>query len=186
MTAESVPRILNLPNALTIARILVVPVYVSALLYDYRLAALGLFAAASATDLLDGMLARRLDARTRFGEVIDPIADKLLLMSSFVIFTLLGWVPLWLTVTVLSRDIIVIAGTVIVYLVTDRLVVRVTRTGKATTAAQLLLLAYVLLRVNFGAGWRHPTLPLYLPVLALTVISGLQYIRQGLREVGGR
>ncbi len=175
--------LLNLPNTLTIARILIVPFFVAALLYRYNQYALALFVAASVTDVLDGMVARMSNQKTRFGEVLDPIADKLMMMSSFVIFAILGWVPLWLAITVLSRDIMVMIGTVILYLSTDMLVVQVTRTGKLTIALQVALLAYILIRVNYSGDPGSP-MAFYLIVLISTAASGVQYMMKGLRVAG--
>ncbi len=181
---EKTLNILNLPNILTIARILMVPFFIAALLYRYNQYALALFIVASLTDVLDGFVARMSNQKTRFGEVLDPIADKLLLMSSFVIFAILGWVPLWLTITVLSRDVIVIIGTVILYLSTGMLVMQVTRTGKLTIALQVAMLAYILIRVNYLGDAGSPMI-FYFVVLISTAASGVQYIMKGLRFAGG-
>lgn len=176
--------LLNLPNVLTIARVLIVPFFVMALLYHYHYYALVLFVTASITDLLDGMAARMRNEQTQFGKVLDPIADKLLMVASFVIFTMLEWIPLWLTITVLSRDIIVIAGTIILYLSTDKLAIEVTKTGKTAMALQAALLAYILFMVNFSGGPGNPLI-LFLAVLVTTIVSGVQYIFRGLRVADG-
>ena len=176
--------VVNLPNMLTAVRILLVPFYLVALLYHRFELALGFFVVASVTDLLDGMAARMRKQFTRFGEVLDPIADKLLLMSSFVVFALLGWVPPWLAVAVLSRDIIVLCGTLILYLTTGVLTIAVTFPGKVTTVLQVLQLAYILLLVNLQGEVRSP-LALNLAVLVLTVFSGVQYVMKGLKLANG-
>lgn len=179
------PDILNVPNTLTLGRILLVPFYVAALMYGYHLYALIIFFTASITDLLDGMIARMWNQKTRLGQIIDPTADRLLMISSFIIFAALGWVPAWLAITVISRDFIVISGTLIVYFLTDTLVVSVTLIGKITTTLQALLLGWVLVSVNTDWGLETPQ-AFFIIVLLFSGISCIQYIGKGLKIVGGR
>ena len=176
--------VINLPNMLTAVRILLVPFYIVALLYHRFELALGIFVVASVTDLLDGMAARMRKQFTRFGEVLDPAADKLLLMSSFVVLAIFGWVPSWLAVAVLSRDIIVLCGTLLLYLTTGVLTIAVTFLGKLTTVLQVFQLAYILLIVNLSGEAQSP-LVLNLAVFVCTLFSGVQYVMKGLKLANG-
>jgi cardiolipin synthase len=113
--------------------------------YDYSLV---LFVVAALTDLFDGLFARMTNQKTALGTFLDPLADKFLLVSSFIIFSIYGWIPKWLTITVLSRDIIIIIGWFLLYLTTGKSQVDPTMLGKTTIWAQSLLIAYILLDIN--------------------------------------
>lgn len=172
--------VLNLPNTLTITRIVIIPIFITAVIYKRYDYALYLFVIAALTDTLDGLIARLTNQKTVLGTFLDPLADKFLLVTSFILFSINGLLPEWLTITVISRDIIVIIGWVLIYLITHTSNVEPTITGKAAIAMQLILLCYVLLEINIAS------LPEINEVLiwataALTIISGLHYIYRGLK-----
>jgi cardiolipin synthase len=173
-------RVLNIPNTLTIARILIIPVFVTSILYDRYRYALCLFVVAGLTDALDGLFARLANQKTPLGTFLDPLADKFLLVSSFVLFAVYGWIPKWLTITVISRDLIVVTGWLLLYMITHSAKVEPVLLGKAAIASQLLALTYVLLHINFAA---VPPLPFSFSLLiaAVTALSGLQYVYRGFR-----
>src|SRR5512144_3012143 len=106
---------LNLPNTLTFMRIAAVPVFLICLTYERFGAALSIFMAAAITDALDGALARLTDADTELGASMDPLADKLLMSSSFIVLAWIGGVPAWLTILVLSRDAVILLGYLTLY-----------------------------------------------------------------------
>jgi cardiolipin synthase len=170
---------MGLANWLTLLRILLIPVFVSLLVYRQRGPALVVFLAAAATDLLDGYVARRRGSQSRLGAFLDPLADKLLLMASFVTLTWLKALPFWITAVVISRDLLLAIGTLAIHIVGARLTPRPTWAGKFATFFQVLVvLSGVLTRfyqVQTGA-----TLVIWLAAI-FTVISGLQYIVQGMR-----
>lgn len=173
-------KILNIPNTLTITRIIIIPIFVTAIIYDRYLYAFFLFVAAALTDLLDGLFARLSNQKTALGTFLDPLADKFLLISSFIIFSLYGWIPKWFTIIVISRDIIVVIGFFLLYMLTNTLKVEPVFPGKAAIALQFFILAYVLLNINII------TLPpvhniFFIISAVLTVISGLQYIHKGFK-----
>lgn len=171
---------MNIPNTLTVARIVMIPLFVTAVIYRHYRYALILFVVAAVTDLLDGFLARATNQRTALGTFLDPLADKLLLVSSFILFSVFGWIPLWLTITVISRDVIVVIGWFLIYLITHNVNIETVLLGKAAIALQLITIAVVLLSINLQLF--HPSLDiLFAATAALTVLSGLQYIFQGLR-----
>lgn len=172
--------VLNLPNTITIARIVIIPLFITAVIYKRYDYALYLFVIAALTDTLDGLIARLTNQKTVFGTFLDPLADKFLLVTSFILFSMNGWLPKWLTITVISRDIIVIIGWVLIYLTTHISNVQPTLTGKAAIAMQLIVLCYVLLTVNIVSLPKMPD-ALILVTAALTIISGLHYIYRGLK-----
>jgi cardiolipin synthase len=132
--------------------------------------------------MLDGLLARITGQKTRFGAFLDPLADKSLLITSFILFTIYGWIPLWLTIIVISRDFIVITGWIILYLISHTTKVEPSVIGKAAIASQLILIAGILFAININLS------PIniygYAIVATLTIISGIQYIYKGLRQAG--
>jgi cardiolipin synthase len=170
---------MGLANWLTLLRILLIPVFVSLLVYRQRGPALAVFLAAAVTDLLDGYVARRRGSQSRLGAFLDPLADKLLLMASFVTLTWLKALPFWIAAVVISRDLILAIGALAIHIVGARLTPRPTWAGKFATFFQVLVvLSGVLTRfyqVQTGA-----TAVIWLAAI-FTVISGLQYIVQGMR-----
>lgn len=173
--------ILNLPNTLTITRIILIPLFVTSVIYRRYDYALYLFVIAALTDMLDGLVARLKDQKTSFGNFLDPLADKFLLVTSFIVFSIYGLVPTWLTITIISRDIIVVTGWVVLYLVTHRAEVEPTITGKTAITFQLVLICYILLDINV------PALPdiqkaLIWITAVFTIMSALHYIYRGLKQ----
>ena len=171
---------MNLPNLITVFRILLIPLFVILLLYGYSVGALVVFALAAVTDSLDGLIARLSNQQTKLGTYLDPMADKLLLISGFVTLTFLHVIPAWSMIVLVSRDIILILGTVILHMVQARFEMLPSWLGKCTTAIQLV---YVLLILVFLVLQKdNATLfPLLLGTISLTVISGLHYIFRAIR-----
>lgn len=176
-------RVLNTPNIITFVRIIIIPVFVTALVYKRYNYALALFAVAGITDAFDGLLARLTNQKTKLGAFLDPLADKFLLITSFVLFSVYGWIPTWLTITVISRDLIVTLGWFLLYLIYHVTRVEPSLFGKAAIASQLLLIAYTLLAINMD-GAPLPGGPALWTVASLTIISGLQYVYRGLKHAG--
>src|SRR5882724_1970194 len=129
---------MGLANWLTILRILLIPVFVSLLVYRKPGPALVVFAAAALTDLLDGWIARRQRSQSRLGAFLDPMADKLLLTASFVTLTYLKVLPFWIAAVVISRDVILVLGALLIYMLGSRIRPRPTWAGKAATFCQVL------------------------------------------------
>ncbi|GAB4389697.1 MAG: CDP-alcohol phosphatidyltransferase family protein [Thermodesulfovibrionales bacterium] len=175
----------NIPNTLTTIRILLIPVFVTSVVYRRYDYALYVFVFAAATDGLDGLFARHCGQKTRLGTFLDPVADKFTLVTSFILFSYYGWIPKWLTITVISRDIIVVTGWVLLYFVTHASAVEPSLAGKLAIMLQFILLSYVLVWLNFDF------VPSLHGVLVwgtglVTAVSGLQYIYRGLRLTGER
>ena len=174
---------MNLPNCITLVRVLLVPLFAIFVLEgDYANAFL-IFVVAGVSDGLDGFLARVLNQKTQFGAVLDPIADKALLMTAFVMLAVVGLVPSWLTVLVVSRDVIIMAGIGILMFSRHEVAIRPSYLSKATTLLQLATVAFAL-------GHQHlPMLqplgqPLLMVTAGLTLLSGAHYIAVGFHMLG--
>jgi cardiolipin synthase (CMP-forming) len=176
---------MNLPNLLTILRILLIPVLVNCLVYGYYLYGLLIFLVAGLTDSLDGIIARTTNQRTVLGAYLDPMADKLLLNACFVSLAIIQVIPSWIAIIVVSRDLILVLGALILHLTQTRLDIAPTWLGKSTTVIQLFYIVIVLFLVTFEKemGFLKPFL---FVIAVLTIISGLHYILRGIRMVNGQ
>ena len=173
---------LNVPNFLTLLRIFAIPIFLI-LLGDERYAeALGIFVAAGVTDALDGAIARMTHTKTELGSYLDPAADKLLLLSAFISLALVQQVPRWLTVVVITRDVVVVLGYFILFMMTqETMEVRPTVSGKLSTFFQLGSVACVLIRLV----WPDSVPPVleqgcFYAAGLLTTVAGLQYVYRGM------
>ena len=171
---------LTLANRLTILRILMTPVIMLLLLYRQMGAALALFLLAGITDGLDGLVARSQKQKTTLGMVLDPVADKLLLTTTVITLTVLKELPRWFTIIVVSRDVLLIGGSLILYMFLGKIGAPPSWLGKATTGFQLLTVLSTMLD-NFFPELRVAVLPLVVVTLTLTIASGLDYIYRGAR-----
>ncbi len=179
---------LNLPNFLTLIRIVLIPFFLVLLASQLYFDALLVFILGGVTDALDGFIARRMNQKTSLGAILDPVADKLLLMSSFIMLGMMGGLPLWLVVLVVSRDTVILVGYVAIsFLLDERLEVQPTIAGKLSTVFQLVTVGVVLLmlaRSQLLESWLDDAL-VYLTAAA-TVISGVQYLYLGLLRLQNR
>jgi cardiolipin synthase (CMP-forming) len=179
-------RIITLPNVLTVFRMALIPVFVSLLFYQKFLLALGVFIIAGITDGLDGLLARRFHQQSPLGRILDPIADKMMLVTSFVVLSMRGVypipipkhlpIPFWVTITVISRDVFILVGAAAINMVTGFRAFQPSLPGKVSTVVQIVSLATVMLaaQTRIGTGYYLPTV--YASVFALALISGIHYI----------
>lgn len=136
-------RVLTVANQLTFLRILLIPCFVLLVVYGYPGGALLVFISAGVTDALDGMIARRAHQRTSLGAWLDPMADKLLLLTAFVVLTwpgsdLTNHMPLWLTILIISRDVVIVGVVAVVNLAVGPRTFRPSLMGKAATATYIL------------------------------------------------
>ena len=170
---------MNLPNSLTILRILLIPFFIGFLTYGRYSWALWTLLIAGVTDILDGVIARMANQRTKLGAYLDPLADKLLLTSAFVTLSILHLVPGWVAIVIVSRDLILVAGTLVLHLTQIPIEVVPTALGKSTTLIQLAYLALALVLI-----YRHEDvgqlMVLLVLMLTLTIVSGLQYVYRGI------
>jgi cardiolipin synthase len=184
---EVTHRILTPANQLTILRMVFIPVLVILIVYSYHGWAFFIFLLAGVTDGLDGLMARWLQQKTSLGAYLDPIADKLLLTSSFVVLSIKGLglpnvVPLWLTILVISRDVILISSALVIIITTNHRTFSPSIYGKMTTCFQILTVVAVLY-LNYRGTSSNAFYWLCIVTGAITVISGLHYIYRGRKFV---
>jgi cardiolipin synthase len=172
---------MNIPNSLTILRILLIPCYIGLLIYGRFDQALIVLLVAGLTDALDGLIARMKNQHTRLGAVLDPLADKLLLTSGFITLSLIHLIPLWVTILVASRDVILLLGTAVAHFTDNRVDLTPTFLGKGTTFLQL---AYVVMVIFLSSRRIDLTiiLPLLVGMVSFTLLSGLHYLYRGIRQ----
>ena len=177
-------------NKVTIFRILLIPFFVVEVLYYvrdgaelHRWLALGTFFLASVCDGVDGYIARRHNQRSELGALLDPLADKLLLVSGIVLLSLdntpyLVQLPLWFTGTVIGRDVLLLIGLIVIYITAGRPVIRPRWVGKTATVLQMTVVLWAFLKLS--ELWL-----LWLAVLAavLTGISGILYVLDGIKQL---
>lgn len=170
---------MTLANKITVLRIIMIPLFVIALVEGHIMVARILFILCVASDALDGALARVRGERTKLGTFLDPMADKLLLLATFITFTALHMIPVWVFITVLSRDLLIVLGWAVVYILTQNSKIEPRPLGKLTTALQMGVVVTLL----FGApaAWYHSVLHL---AVAVTILSACEYVWVGNRRLG--
>lgn len=177
-------------NKITILRMLLIPFFVVAVLYYvengkevYRVLGIGCFGIAAICDGVDGYIARRYNQRSELGAILDPLADKLLLVSGIVLLSFdhrpyLGRVPLWLTGTIIGRDVLLLIGLVVIQMVVGKVSVRTRMLGKVATVLQMVVVLWILLK------WEPRSLLVWTAGAAVcTGISGLLYVWDGSRQL---
>src|SRR5713101_9652475 len=186
-------------NKITVVRILMIPAFVTMAIYYgqssqrhdplewQRFAAIAIFLLAAVSDGLDGYIARRYKQRSELGAILDPIADKGLLLSGIITLSISNWsevdpeygrFPAWFPVLVITRDAVILVGSGILHLLNGRVQVKPSWTGKVATVLQMAAIAWVMLQLHF--------LPLLYIVIAaglFTFISGLIYVMDGVRQL---
>ncbi len=178
-------------NKITILRILLIPFFVVEVLYyaktgneTCRLLAITSFGLASIFDGVDGYIARHYNQRSELGAILDPLADKLLLVSAIIVLSFdhapyLTSLPLWLAGTILGRDILLLAGLIVIQMTVGKVKVRPRAVGKVATVLQMIVVLWVMLkwRPAWVAAWS-------LAAAGFTGISGLLYVWDGTRQMG--
>ena len=177
---------LNWANRLTVIRITSVPLFIASLVYYsperkyFYFLSVVIFLLACLTDAMDGYIARKFNQKTVLGSYIDPIADKLLLISGFLSLSFMGHlpdsmrIPAWITILVVARDVIILIGSTMIFLTTGRLKAQPLVIGKITTVFQMIALFSALISLP-----SHLQMIVFIMMGILTVISGVQYIRMG-------
>ena len=166
----------QIPNLLTLGRIAACPVLVL-LLHDgnYQLA-LFLFLVAGITDGLDGYIAKRFNYVSKFGAVLDPIADKLLIGSAYIMLAILGDIPFWLLIVVIFRDLVIVAGYLVLVVMGEKIPMRPIVTSKINTFMQISLMVVVLMEKSAILHIPLVLDGLVFGVLFTTIVSGFQYV----------
>lgn len=166
----------TLPNLLTLSRLLLAPVVAWRLLEHDVEGAFWLFVIAAITDLLDGNLARWLNQRSVLGAWLDPIADKVMLLTTLSMLALTGLLPMWMLAVVVVRDVIILAGAEAYRRLTGRLDVRPTWSGKIATFLEFVLVSWVLADIALDLGLDALIEPLTLLTALAVGGSGLRYV----------
>lgn len=172
---------LTLPNFLTLLRIIAVPVFLILVSNHHYGAALVIFMSAGITDTVDGVIARLMDSNSALGASLDPLADKLLLVSSFLILTWVGVIPPWLMILVLTRDVVILTGYLAIYFVSTPIEVNPTPISKLNTFLEMVTIGFALVSLA------RPDMPMarvnlctwYLTGTTIA-ISGVHYVYSGL------
>jgi cardiolipin synthase (CMP-forming) len=173
---------ITIPNAITLSRILITPLFIIFLIQGNYRRALILFLLAGVSDLADGLIARTWQQKSRLGSYLDPLADKLLMATSFVTLSIYHQIPSWLTVIVLSRDVTMALGVLLFRLADYHLIIRPTLLGKWTTTFQIATVLIVLI----SKIWMVPKVAIwafFVITAALTAFSGVHYVYRGLKSV---
>lgn len=168
---------MNLPNKLTMGRIFAIPVFIVVFLMDYRIAAAVIFVLAAVTDMLDGHIARKHNLVTNFGKLMDPLADKLLVMSALICMVEVGDVAGWMVVVILGREFIITGMRQVA--AAQGIVIAAGTTGKIKTITQMIAIPLLILE-----NWPFSALGIPVPfdviflwiALIMTIVSGAEYI----------
>ena len=174
-------KVLNLPNALTFFRILLVPVLVVVLLTKFdgkEFVGLGLFLLAAATDFLDGFIARRWGLVTRLGKLLDPAADKILTSAAFISLVEVGSAPAWIVVIIVAREFAI--STLRSVSAADQVVIAASWSGKVKTGSQVVAISLLIIQERLGEAQPLATIALIV-ALVFSIYSGIEY---GVRYAG--
>ncbi|HKO60455.1 MAG TPA: CDP-alcohol phosphatidyltransferase family protein [Pyrinomonadaceae bacterium] len=179
-------RIVTVPNMLTVFRMVLIPVFVTLLFYQRFILALAVFVIAGLTDGLDGLLARRFQQQSQLGTVLDPIADKLMMVTAFIVLSMRSIfpqpvpshlpIPFWVTIAVISRDVFIVVGAAAINVMTGFRGFRPSWLGKVNTTVQIIAIAIIMFAASVPVytGYYLPTL--YVIIFTFAVTSGLHYI----------
>lgn len=169
---------MNIPNLITIARILLVPLIILLVISEDFGWAFFVFAAAGASDAADGALARATNTQSEVGAYLDPLADKLLLVSTYAALGITKQIPSWLVITVISRDVLIIGGLMLAWFMDRPVQVKPLWVSKLNTVVQIYFIGLVLAQLAFSVAPRLLVDASALLVAGLTLASGLAYMRQ--------
>jgi cardiolipin synthase len=174
---------LSIPNLITLARILLVPVVVWAIATGQIRLAFLLFVAAGISDGVDGFLAKRFGMKTELGAYLDPLADKVLIVSIYVSLGITGVIPLWIVILVVSRDIMIVGAVILSWLIDRPVQIKPLMVSKANTAAQIVFACLVLGSHGLGIDI-EPVLTMVMVLVAvLTLVSVAFYLAEWVRHM---
>lgn len=176
---------MNLPNILTLTRVLLIPVFVIMIINKSFGYALITFAIAGITDGIDGLIARITQQRTELGAYLDPVADKLLLISGYITLAIIEIIPSWLAVIVITRDVIILVGFLVMTLNNYHPKIQPSLISKATTVFQISTILLVLMAGYYPVSKHISNIAIYGTTL-LTILSGSHYIYIGTRILNGK
>lgn len=187
MNSGQKENIINIPNLLTVLRFLLAPIFIYSMVNGQLFTTLILFFMAAATDSLDGLLARHLKSQTEFGKFIDPAADKLLMTTAYVVLTiphpsLAFTIPLWLTLLVIGRDILIVSGCWVLRAFNKKLIINPISVGKICTFSQVLTIFFIILLNLLKADMLLFNISAAITTV-LTIISGYEYVKSGMKQL---
>jgi cardiolipin synthase len=171
---------MNLPNILTLTRVLLIPVFVILIINKLFEWALFTFAIAGITDAIDGLMARITHQRTELGAYLDPIADKLLLFAAFISLAIVEFIPSWLVVIVITRDVIILVGFLVMVLTSYHPKINPSLLSKATTVFQIVTVLLVLM-AGYSTVFKELSMIAIYGTAVITILSGSHYIYLGTR-----
>ncbi|MGD9783045.1 MAG: CDP-alcohol phosphatidyltransferase family protein [Hyphomicrobiaceae bacterium] len=174
---------MSIPNLITLGRVILVPVVFWLLLSGQMQAAFFVFVVAGISDGVDGYLAKRFDWTTELGAYLDPLADKLLLVCIFIALGVAGHLPSWLVIAVVSRDVLIVMGVILAWVLNNPVVIHPLVVSKANTVAQILLAALVMADEGFALDLSGPRMAMVWLTAALVVTSLAAYIRAWLSHM---
>jgi cardiolipin synthase len=174
---------MTVPNLITTIRIILAPIFIIYLLNDQFLEALYVFVIAGISDGADGLVARVFNQKSRLGAFLDPLADKILLVAAFVVLAVQDHIPSWLAVIVITRDLLILLGVLILFLYRGHLKIRPSMLSKITTCLQLGAVFLVLIRNHFHLFSEYIFL-IYWATGIMTIVSGLHYMRSWFLIIG--
>jgi len=183
---RAAPHLVTLPNLITLARLCAVPAMVWLMLHQRLDLAFILFVLAGVSDAVDGWLARALRLQSRLGALLDPVADKALLISAYVILAVIGLLPDWLAILVVFRDVMIMGGLILVWQLGLRPPIAPLLVSKLNTLAQVALAATAMLLAGFGLEGEPLLWALIWIVAGSTIASGAAYLRGAARLLSGR
>jgi len=176
---------LNLPNLITLGRLLSVPLAIWLILSGAYWAAFWTFVCAGLSDAVDGFIAKRFDMRTEIGALLDPVADKALLVSVYVTLGIAGRLPAWIVILVVFRDLMIVGGFLLVQLLVQKIRWQPLVVSKINTVLQIVLAGFTLARLGYGGENTALSEFLVLAVGATTVLSGGAYLVRWTRAIAG-
>jgi cardiolipin synthase (CMP-forming) len=174
---------ISIPNILTVLRFCLVPVVISAIIDRDWMVAFVVFVIAGVTDAVDGFIARRFDMRTELGAYLDPLADKALLVSIYITLAISGMLPGWIAVLVVSRDIMIVGGVILSWVLANPVEINPLKLSKANTAAQIAFAALVLFALAFNLPKAQLMQIGIWIVAALTIASMAAYLANWFRHM---
>jgi len=174
---------MSIPNLITLARILLVPVLVWAIISGEMQLAFLLFLAAGISDAIDGFLAKRFNMATELGAYLDPLADKVLIVSIYVALGIVGALPAWLVILVVSRDIMIVGAVILSWLIGRPVAIRPALVSKLNTAAQIVFATVKLASLGLGFSAEPLLTFLIALVVVLSLISIGVYLREWIRHM---
>ena len=176
---------MTIPNIITMIRILLTPIFVIYLINDQLLNGMIILVICGVSDGLDGLIARVFKQKSRLGSYLDPLADKIILVSAFIALSIRGFLPSWLSVTVISRDVLILIGVIILYITGVDLNIKPVFSSKITTCFQFATVIAVL-SGEYLTPFQEYYVYLYYATAIFTIISFLQYLYQWLKMIGDK